>query len=135
MREIHLKAVDFTAFFTVEKDSNEHVSLAKFDFHPKMGKIYASAIRKAKRGKAKEPDGLPMELLKICFKLYAHFLYNMFKAAARLGCVPRDCYESILIPLLKGKELLHLSAGHRSLRLILVFRKIHKMDFNFMIKR
>lgn len=99
-----------------------------------MEEIYVDAIRKAKLGEAKGPDGFPMKLLKICSRIFAQFLYKMYKAAARLECVPQDWYQ-IIIPVFNGKVFLKHPEGHRPLRLIIVFRKIHEMRLNVMLER
>lgn len=54
------------AFFVKNKGVEEKVPLMPFDLPPEMEGFCAEAIRWAKRGKASEPDGIPMELLKVC---------------------------------------------------------------------
>ena len=129
-----LKPRDFTTFFTSGKKSERAVPLRKFTLPPYMEAVYEESIRKAKNGKAKGTDGIPMELLKVCPALFAKLLYRMFKAAARLGCVPRDWDTSILIPLYKGSGEPAHPENYRPLRLILIFRKVYEMGLNVKMK-
>lgn len=43
-----------------------------------------------------------MELLQVCPLTFAHYLYKMFKAAARLRFLPKEWDWSVLVPLFKG---------------------------------
>ena len=92
-----------------------------------MEAIFAEAIRKAKKGKAAGPDGVPMEILQMCPVSLAELLYELFAAGARLGCVMKDWDLSTLIPIYTNKGLVVEPAKHRPLRLILIVRKVFEM--------
>lgn len=81
---------DFTAFFAAGKSSAAPIPIPKFYLCPDMDLIYEICIRRAKRGKNRGPEGVPMEILEMCPPVFARVLYEMYKAGARLGCVPRN---------------------------------------------
>ena len=100
-----------------------------------MEDIFTKAIRRAKKGKAVGPDGVPMELLHMNPKAFAELLFELFAAGARLGCAMKDWDLSILIPIYKKKGMVAEPANHRPLRLILILRKVFEMATTDMLVR
>ena len=118
---------DFTKFFVDKPKPKSSVKLRKFTLPREMENIFAMAIRSAKKGKAAGPDGVPMELLKLCPLDFAELLFELFAAGGRLQCVMKDWDFSLLIPIYKGKGPASVPANNRPLRLILIIRKIYEM--------
>ena len=122
-----LKPRDFTEFFADKPAPQNLVALRKYTLPTEMEKIYRQAIRRAKKGKAAGPDGVPMEILQVCPAPFAEMLFELFAAGARLKCVMKDWDVSILVPIYKKKGLIAVPANNRPLRLILILRKIFEM--------
>ena len=118
---------DFTKFFADKPAPTHMVALRKYTLPAEMEEIYRQAIRRAKKGKAAGPDGVPMELLQICPAAFAELMFELFAAGARLKCVMEDWDVSILVPIYKKKGLIAVPANNRPLRLVLILRKIFEM--------
>ena len=117
---------EYTKFFTNVPKPPRQVPLSKFKHPADFEARIAAAIRKAKRGKAPGPDGVPMELFKLAPDLFAHLLFEMFDACARCAYVIEGWDLSILIPLHKKGDT-SVTSNYRPLRLILIIRKIFEM--------
>ena len=122
-----LKPRDFTEYFANKPTPKSLIALRKYTLPREMEKLFRKAIRKAKKGKAAGPDGVPMELLQICPAAFSELLFELFAAGARMRCVMKNWDFSILIPIYKKKGLIAVPANHRPLRLILSIRKIFEM--------
>jgi len=118
---------EFTKFFADKPPPASLVPLRKYTLPREMEGIFLNAIRRAKKGKAAGPDGVPMELLQMSPFQFAELLYELFAAGARLRCVMKDWDLSILIPIFKKKGRMAEPSNHRPLRLILIMRKIFEM--------
>lgn len=117
---------EYTEFFTNVPPPPYPVPLLAYKHPPDFEARIAAAIRKAKRGKAPGPDGVPMELFKLAPDLFAYLLFEMFNACARCGYVIEGWDLSILIPLYKKGDPSKTS-NYRPLRLVLIVRKIFEM--------
>lgn len=89
-----------------------------------MGKIKRKVRIRAKKWKAEGPDVVPMELPQKCLPAFDEMLFENSAAGAKLGCVMKDWYFSIFIPIFKKTRLIAVPANHRILRLSLIFRII-----------
>ena len=72
---------DFTKFFADKPPPASLVTLRKYTMPSEMEGIYCDAIRRAKKGKAAGPDGVPMELLQLCPRtLQKYYLSSSLQA-------------------------------------------------------
>ena len=114
---------DFTAFFADKPLPPAPVPLQHFTLEQEFRDTLELAIRKAKKGKAPGPDGIPVEIYQICPALFADLFFEILAACGRLATVIPDWDLSILIPIHK-KGPPKTPKNHRPLRLILAFKKI-----------
>ena len=125
---------DFTKYFAAKPRPPEHVPLRHFDLSPLVKHELDTSIRRAKRGKAPGPDGIPMEVYKIDSALFANVFYHMFKACGRLAAVVPGWDLSVLIPIHK-KGPVALPENHRPLRLIPTVKRLYGMVVERMLGR
>lgn len=85
-----LKPRKFIEFFADKPALNALITLRKFSLPAKMENIYSKAIRRTKKGKASEPDGVPIKLLKICPAAFSEILFELLAAEARMERVMKD---------------------------------------------
>ena len=114
---------DFTTFFARKSAPTAPIPLQKFDLQPEFRDVLLMAIKRAKRGKAPGPDGVPVEIYQMAPEVFADVFFALFRACGRLGVVPPGWDLSILIPIYK-KGLTSLPANYRPLRLIQALKKI-----------
>lgn len=81
---------NFTEFFVSKQTPKRMITLRKYTLPMEVEHIYLQLIRRAKKGKADGPDGIPMKLLQICPPAFAEILLDIFAAVARLKCVMKN---------------------------------------------
>ena len=115
---------DFTQYFCDKTRPPGPVPLRRFELEPEMKNVLETALRKAKRGKAPGPDGIPMEVYKLDCPLFANIFYHVFKACGRLATVVPGWDLSVLIPIHKRGPA-ELPENNRPLRLIQTVKRLY----------